>query len=86
MKVPRLSARHIQHNDTKHNDTKHNDTQHNDTQHNDTQHNDTQHNDTQHNDTQHAHARLGNCDICAERKILFMNEMKRKEILSRPKG
>ncbi len=29
---------------------------------------------------------LGNCDICAEQKILFMNEMKRYEIWPRLKG
>ena len=76
----------IQQNDTQHNDTQHNDTRHNDTRHNDTQHNDNQHNDTQHNDNKHNDIQLGNFDICAERKISFMNELKLNEIQSRPKG
>jgi hypothetical protein len=29
---------------------------------------------------------LGDCDICAGQKILFINKMKRYEIWSRPKG
>jgi hypothetical protein len=29
---------------------------------------------------------IGDCDIRSERKILFMNEMKRYEIQLRPKG
>jgi hypothetical protein len=29
---------------------------------------------------------IGNCDICAEGKISFMNEIKRNKIWPRPKG
>ncbi len=29
---------------------------------------------------------LGNCDICAEQKILFTNETKRYKIWPKPKG
>ncbi len=29
---------------------------------------------------------IGNCDICAELKISFVNEMKRNENFPRPKG